>query len=98
MKQLDVPDEMKVDVDFSSNELPESAKVLMPLVFKDGGLYCCVLGPDRQNGVFGCGDTPTKALKDWDKSLQKRKAIKDPDDEVAFYINETLNRRKDLNW
>lgn len=98
MKQLNVPEEMKVDINFASKEVPESARVLMPLVFKEGDAYCCVLGPDPQDGIFGCGKTPMRALKDWDRNLRKRKRIKDPDDEVAFYINETLSRRKELNW
>ena len=98
MKQLSVPDEMKVDVDFSEKQIPETAKSLRPLVFKDGDSYCVVLGPDPQEGVFGCGKTPLKALKDWDINLQKRKEITNPDDEVAFFINETLNRTKDQVW
>ena len=98
MKQLDVPDEKKVDINFESKELPEAARVLMPLVFRDGDSYSCVLGPDPEEGVFGSGKTPMNALKDWDRNLQKRKKIQNPDDEVAFYINETLNRRKDQNW
>ncbi len=98
MKQLNVPDEMKVDIDFSDKQLPESAKILTPLVFRDGDSYCAVLGPDPQEGVFGCGKTPIEALKDWDKNLKAKKETKDPNDEVAFYINETLKPSKDQVW
>ena len=79
MKQLDVPDEKKVDINFESKELPEAARVLMPLVFRDGDSYCCVLGPDPHEGVFGSGKTPMNALKDWDRNLQKRKKIQNPE-------------------
>jgi len=98
MKQLEVPEEMKIDVDFSNKKLPESARLFTPLLFKDGDAYCCVLGPDPQEGVFGCGKTPIEALKDWSKNLEKKKKVVDPDDEVAFYINETLKRHKEHVW
>ena len=98
MKQLDVPDEIKVEVDFSDKQVPESAKIFNPLVFKDGDSYCVVLRPDPQEGVFGCGRTPVEALKDWDEHLKEKKEITDPNDEVAFYINETLKRTKDQVW
>jgi hypothetical protein len=98
MKQLDVPDEMKVDIDFSDKKLPKSAQIFTPLVFKDGDSYCCVLGPDAQQGVFGSGKTLAEALKEWNKNLEKKKKIDDPDDEVAFYIHETLKRNKEQVW
>jgi hypothetical protein len=90
MKQLSVPDEMKVEIDYSSKEVPESVKTFQPLLFKDGNSYCCVLGPDPQLGVFGCGDTPFHALQDWDKHLKEYKP-KDENDEVAFYIQRIVN-------
>ena len=90
MKQLSVPDEMKVDIDYSNNEVPESVKTFQPLLFKDGNSYCCVLGPDPQQGIFGCGDTPIHALKDWDKHLKEYEP-KDENDEVALYIQRIVN-------
>ena len=98
MKQLDVPAEMKVDIDLSDKKIPASAKMLMPLVFKDGDAYCCVLGPDASQGVFGSGKTVIEAIKEWDKNLERKKKITDPDDEVAFYIHETLKRNKEQVW
>ena len=95
MKQLDVPSEMKVNIDFADNKIPESVKTLQPLLFKDGDSYCCVLGPDPQEGVFGCGKTPIEALKDWDKSLKQRMKVKDKNDEVALYIHRVTNPATD---
>lgn len=69
MKQLDVPSEMKINMDFADNKVPESARTFQPVLFKDGDSYCCVLGPNQQEGVYGCGETPIAALKDWDKVL-----------------------------
>src|SRR5262245_31497833 len=94
IQQLDVPNEMKVEVDFTDKKLPQSARIFMPIVFKDGDSYCVVLGPDPQEGVFGCGKTTVEALKDWDKNLQKKKDVTDPNDDLAFFINEVLERER----
>jgi hypothetical protein len=93
MKQLTVPDEMKVDINYSDNELPESVRTFQPLLFKEGNSYCCVLGPDPQAGIFGCGDTPIHALQDWDKHLKEYEA-RGENDEVAMYIQETLKNNQ----
>jgi hypothetical protein len=93
MKQLTVPDEMRVDIDYSDVQLPESVKTFQPLLFKEGNSYCCVLGPDPQAGVFGCGDTPIHALQDWDKHLKEYEP-RDENDEVAMYIQETLKNNQ----
>ena len=98
MKQLNVPEEMKVTIDFTKPDIPESVKAFRPLLFHDGNAYCCVLGPDPQAGVFGCGETPEKALKDWDVHLKERQLSKDQNDEVARYIKDTLNTSKDKVW
>ncbi|MCW3109949.1 MAG: hypothetical protein JWQ09_4455 [Segetibacter sp.] len=72
MEQLNVPEEMKVAIDYENEELPETVKTLRPLVFKEGDGFCCLLGPDPQAGVFGCGQTPREALDDWDKHLHEK--------------------------
>jgi hypothetical protein len=90
MKQLSVTNEMKVDIDYSNHEVPESVKTFQPLLYKDGDSYCCVLGPDPQLGIFGCGDTPIHALLDWDKHLKDYKP-KDENDEVNLYIQRILH-------
>ena len=95
MKQLDVPSDMKIKIDFADNNLPESVRKFQPLLFKDGDSYCCVLGPDPQEGVFGCGKTPLAALKDWDKSLKQRMKLNDKNDEVALFIHRITDPGKD---
>ena len=91
MKQLEVPAEMKVEIDMNDKNVPDSAKTFQPVLFKDGNSFCCVLGPDSQEGVFGCGQTPVEALKDWDKNLQQRKTVTDKNDEVALYIQRVID-------
>lgn len=95
MKQLNVPDEMKVYIDYADNHVPASVKKIQPLLFKDGDAYCCVLGPDPQKEVFGCGKTPIAALKDWDKSLRQRMKTSDKNDEVTAFINRITNPSND---
>lgn len=95
MKQLEVPDDMKVAIDLNDKKVPDSVKTFQPVLFKDGDSFCCVLGPDPQEGVFGCGDTPIEALKDWDKNLQQRKEVTDKDDEVAAFIHRIINPSDD---
>ena len=67
MKQLSISPELVVDVN-----LEGAAAVLKPVVFHEGNAYCCILGPDPVEGVFGCGDTPAEAIADWDETLQLR--------------------------
>ena len=91
MIQLEVPDELKVAIDLDDKDIPESAKTFQPVLFKDGNSFCCVLGPDPEEGVFGCGQTPVEALKDWDKNLQQRMKVTEKNDEVALYIQRVID-------
>jgi hypothetical protein len=95
MKQLEVPDELKVAIDPNDEKIPDSVKTFQPVLFKDGNSFCCVLGPDPQEGVFGCGKTAIEALKDWDKNLQQRMEVTDKDDEVAAFIQRIINPSDD---
>ncbi|HJS53317.1 MAG TPA: hypothetical protein VJ765_02200 [Chitinophagaceae bacterium] len=97
MKQFTVPEEMKIEIDYAEEALPNSVKLFQPLLYRDGNSYCCVLGPDPATGVFGSGDTPIAALKDWDTNL-KGYETKGEDDEVAEYIKETLKTSPEDVW
>jgi len=94
MKQYPVPAELKVNLDYSNPSLPSIVRLLKPLVVHDGDAYCCVLGPDPQSGVFGCGDTPKDALDDWQKHLKERVKRAEPNDEVVEYVIDTLRKNK----
>lgn len=98
MEQLNVADELKVPIDFTDKELPPSVNTFRPLLFHDGNAFCCVLGPDPQEGVFGCGESPKAALMDWDKHLQERIAKHKENDPVATYIDETLRASVNKVW
>ena len=91
MDQFEPPEGMKVSVDYTDDKLPVSVRALKPVVFQDGDSFCCLLGPDLQAGVFGCGASAKEAITDWDIHLKER--IKDPieNDEVTQYIKEAFS-------
>jgi hypothetical protein len=89
MHQMTVDPAMKVNLDLLG-DVPETAKALQPVLFVEGDAYCCVLGPDPQEGVFGCGPTPEAALLDWDSHLQERRETSGVHDAVAQYIEDSL--------
>jgi len=96
---MNVEQSMKVNIDYSKPELPASARRLEPLVWKDGNAYCCVLGPDAQTGVFGCGDTPELALADWDEHLAQHMATtSEEDNEVTQYVKDVLKADDTEVW
>ena len=87
---MNVPDDWKISVDFNDPGLPKAVKTLRPLVYQEGEDFCVVLGPDPQEGVFGCGHTVDEALKDWDAHVKDRIQHHEEDDDVARFIRETL--------
>ncbi len=46
--------------------IPQSVMTMRPTLYKEANDYCCILGPDPQVGIFGCGKSPIEALKDWE--------------------------------
>ena len=89
MEQFEPPVGMKVSVDYSDKLLPLSIRTLKPVLFQDGDSVCCLLGPDPQSGVFGCGESPKEAMADWDKHLKE--LITDPEGnkDIIQFIKET---------
>ena len=80
-------------LDYEGAEVPATVQLFKPVVYKDGTDYCCLMGPDPQIGVFGCGETPEEAVEDWADDLEERLQKQDPDDEVAQYIRQRLNSK-----
>lgn len=42
------------------------AVVLRARIFKDGNKWCCLYGEDLQVGISGFGDTPERAVEDFE--------------------------------
>lgn len=85
MKQLSINPAFVVNV-----KLEGAAAALKPVVFHEGNAYCCILGPDPVEGVFGCGDTPAEAVADWDETLQLRLKEAGADDPLVTYVKQVL--------
>ena len=66
MEQMQANDLKVIPVDFNATTIPVSVRQTHPLVYEDGDAICCVLGPDPQRGIFGCGATVAAALADFD--------------------------------
>ena len=91
MKHLIIPKEIVVEIDFSKENIPSSVGVFRPTLFQEGNSFCCLLGPDPEEGVFGCGPTKEAALKMWDEQLQDRLAHPHENDSVVKYLQEISN-------
>jgi len=45
--------------------------IIKPKLYKDGTQGCCLYGENIQEGIVGFGDTPKKAISDWNSSWYK---------------------------
>jgi len=97
MQQMNVSEDMKVKVDFTAADIPASVKMFRPLVFHDGDSFCCVLGPDPQLGIFGCGDSVESAMKDWDDHLREQ-ITHDKRSEVSKFVIDTMETSVEKVW
>lgn len=97
MEQMNIEEQYKVHLN-AADTLPRSFKEFNPVVFRQDNRYCCILGPDPQSGVFGCGATPEEAVRDWDKQLKALVDNHADDDPVAQYVLDTLQASKNKVW
>lgn len=91
MVHMNIADANKIEVDFREEYLPISIKLFKPVLFHEGEIYYCLLGPDPEDGIFGYGNTTNEALINWDNHLRERIKSKDPTDEVAQYVINLLD-------
>jgi len=98
MEQMNVPESQKVDFDFENPKLDRTTRILQPLVFREGEGFCCLLGPDPQAGVFGCGDSAEGAVQDWETHVNAFLQTADNSDETAQYIRDMLNTKSEDVW
>lgn len=47
---------------------------MKPRIFPDGNMWCCLYGENLQEGVAGFGETPEKAMSDFDRAIMWEKA------------------------
>jgi hypothetical protein len=98
MKQMVVRKEEIVPINYESANTPATVRQFKPVVFKEGNSICCILGPDRQQGIFACGSTLTEALRNWDTVFHKRLNEHKEDDEVTRFVLDNLSVSKKDVW
>ncbi|WP_285009447.1 hypothetical protein [Pedobacter faecalis] len=98
MKQMNIDESLKVTVDFEDETLPETARELQPLVWKEQDRYYCLLGPDRDSGIFGTGESLEQAISSWNEQLVQHLRTAPEEDEVALYVKDMFNSSPDKVW
>ena len=91
MKQFDVDESLKVDVDYEADWMPPSVRQFRPLVFRDGDGLTAALGSDPQTGIFGSGATAEEALQDWDQHFRQWQQGEEKDPELQTFVQDTLD-------
>jgi hypothetical protein len=51
----------------AAQEMQRPSAIFKSTLSRDGDQYCALLGENLQTGVDGFGDTPDKAMRDFDK-------------------------------
>lgn len=95
MQQMTVSEALLIKIDYDSVDLPAEVQEFRPTVYRDGELYCCLLGPDPELGIFGNGMTVREAVNNWVQDFNERLASPLADDEVVIFIqnNRAINSR-----
>jgi hypothetical protein len=87
MWNLQIKTEDLVDTkSYETIDFPQSFLAFNPILFKNNGKYCCLLGPDIQKGIFGFGDSPNSAIFAWDLEFKKRLMRHTKNDQVVQFV------------
>ncbi|MCF6404617.1 hypothetical protein L3C95_17100 [Chitinophaga filiformis] len=98
MQQMNLEGLNVVELNYESADLPKPVRDFKPQVYQDGDSFCCLLGPDPQAGIFGCGPSPTAAMEDWVGHFNDRIKHPSPDDPIATEICDYLTTNKKDVW
>jgi hypothetical protein len=55
-------------IDYADPLLPAEAREAKPTVYAntpEHNVFCCIVGGNPQNGIFGQGPSPHEAIRDW---------------------------------
>ena len=58
----------------TAHDASKPSVLFLPTITVDGDQWCVLYGSDLQEGVAGFGDTPAKAMEDFDKNWYWQKA------------------------
>jgi len=86
MEQMNTKGLDVVHIDYEATDTPESVQQTHPVVYVSGDSFCCLLGPDPNTGIYGCGKTVQQALMEFDRLFQERLANPVKGDPVSEFI------------
>lgn len=95
MDQMNIPENLQISIDYEDPKLPGTVAIFKPLLWKERESFCCIVGPNPQTGVFGCGETAQEALIDWDKHLQALIDNPRANNEISEYVTKTMDAFND---
>lgn len=98
MKQLSIEEHCIVPLDYDSLEFSPAVRQFRPTLYRDAESFCCILGPDHEHAIEGCGSTEDEALKMWEKAFKERLKSTGEDDELVQFIRDTLATSKEDVW
>jgi hypothetical protein len=98
MEQMKVDPEALVPTDFENEALTRNLKIFRPAVFVEGNTYFCLLGPDKESGILGQGDSARAAMFDWDVRFNEFLTNHEADDPLAQYVLDTLATSANMVW
>ncbi|WP_316743787.1 hypothetical protein [Pedobacter antarcticus] len=85
MKKVNPDKAQIVDIEYEG-----AAKLLQPIVFKNGDQYSCVLGIDNQTCIYGSGDSIEQAIQEWDNNLQVHLESAGTDDPIVRKVKDII--------
>lgn len=97
---MQISEEARVPFDYEREDVSRAVCELRPVVYREGSLFRCVLGPDLENSISGQGQTPDAAVEDWTNALQRRlrASASGEMDEVTQYAKDVLNTSVNDVW
>jgi hypothetical protein len=87
-----------IEINYQKPDFPASFLAFKPILFKTGQLYCCLLGPNLQEGIFGMGYTVDSAITQWNLEFKRRLILKNSKkDTTAQFVAHKIRMQKKLN-
>src|SRR5450432_286815 len=86
-----------IAISYEDLNLPVSFNAFRPILFKDGDMFCCLLGPNLQEGIFSFGITVNSAIALWDLAFKKRLLKNSKKDPTARFIAYKINMSRKLH-
>lgn len=90
MEQLDIPSGLQLPINYQSSDVSGLVRYLRPVLFRKGGGYCCLLGPNTESGILGCGSSPQKAITDWERKIADLLLNAPEADQLVTFIKNAL--------